>query len=109
MSLSHINYKHNRIFKCPWNFIDGGHKHNKVLERDARKKTLHKIPKFHLISWCGNFKERHSFRVVSGDSPETMRKLYLSQKFPHQKIRENFGILSSGSLQYVVLNLRLIS
>ena len=26
-----------------------------------------KIPKFHLISWCGNFVERYSFRVVSGD------------------------------------------
>ena len=28
--------------------------------------TLHKIPQFHLISWCGNFVERHSFcRVYS--------------------------------------------
>ena len=52
MSLSHINYKHNRIFKCPWNFIDGGHKHNKVLERDARKKALHKIPKFHALNYA---------------------------------------------------------
>ena len=25
---------------------------------------------FHLISWCGNFVERHSFRRVSGESPE---------------------------------------
>ena len=29
--------------------------------------TLRKISKFHLISWCGNFVERHSFRRVSGD------------------------------------------
>ena len=30
--------------------------------------TLSKMPQFHLISWCGNFVERHSFRIVSGDS-----------------------------------------
>ena len=40
-----------------------------------------------LILCYGNFVERHSFRIVSGDSPETMRKLYLSKKFPHQEIR----------------------
>ena len=34
--------------------------------------TLRKIPHFHLISWCGNFAERHSFRRVSGESPKTM-------------------------------------
>ena len=33
-----------------------------------------------------NFAERHSFHIVSGDSPKTMRKLYLSAKFPHQEI-----------------------
>ena len=57
--------------------------------------------KFRLISWCGNFVERHSFRIVSGDSPEAMRKLYLSTKFLHPKIRWNFGnyvILQSGIL-----------
>ena len=32
------------------------------------KETLQKIPQFHLISWGGNFVERHSFRTVSGDS-----------------------------------------
>ena len=37
--------------------------------------------------WCRNFVERNSFRIVSGDSPETMRKLCLSTKFPHQEIR----------------------
>ena len=36
-----------------------------------RKVSLHKIPKFHLISWCGSFVERHSFCRVSGDSRET--------------------------------------
>ena len=36
---------------------------------------------------CGNFVERYSFCRVSGDSPETMRKLCLSTKFSHQEIR----------------------
>ena len=39
---------------------------------------LHKIPNFHLISWCGNFVDRHSFSRVSGDSP----KLYGNCAFP---------------------------
>ena len=26
--------------------------------------TLRKIPLFHLISWCGNFVEMHSFKTV---------------------------------------------
>ena len=38
-------------------------------------------------SWCRNFAERHSFRIVSSDLPETMRKLCFSTKFPHQEIR----------------------
>ena len=54
-----------------------------------------KIPQFHLISWCGSFLERHSFRIVSGESPKTMWKLCLSTKFPHQEIRWNYGILRS--------------
>ena len=32
------------------------------------------LPQFHLISWCGNFLERHSFRMVSGESPENRQK-----------------------------------
>ena len=43
----------------------------------------------HLITLCRNFVERHSFRIVSGKSPETMRKLCLSTKLPHQEIRRN--------------------
>ena len=31
--------------------------------------------------------ERHSFPIVSDELPETMRKLCLSTKFPHQEIR----------------------
>ena len=33
--------------------------------------------------------ESHSFRRVSGDSPETMRKLCLCTKFPHLEISRN--------------------
>ena len=28
-------------------------------------KSLHKMPQFHLISWCGNIVETHSFYTVS--------------------------------------------
>ena len=41
---------------------------------------LHKIPKFHLISWCGNFAEMHSFCRVSGKSCETLQKPIFSKK-----------------------------
>ena len=36
--------------------------------------------------------QRHGFRIVSCESPETMRKLCLSTKFPHYEIRWNYGI-----------------
>ena len=32
--------------------------------------TLRNILKCHLISWCGNFLKKRSFRRVSGDSPK---------------------------------------
>ena len=32
--------------------------------------------------------ERHSFRIISGDLPEAMSKLYLCTNFPHQKLGE---------------------
>ena len=44
------------------------------------KDSLRKIPKFHLISWCGNFVETHSFRRVLGDSHQ---ELYGNCAFPH--------------------------
>ena len=47
--------------------------------------------------------ETHSFRIVSGDLPETLRKLCVSAKFPYQEIRKKIGILLSeysiGSLK----------
>ena len=39
--------------------------------------------------------ERQSFRIVSGDSSETMRKLCFSTKFPDQEIRLNYCIFCS--------------
>ena len=65
--------------------------------------SLHKLPQLHLISWCGNFMEKHSIRIISGDamqilciiSPETMWKLCLSRKFVYHEIRWNYSILRS--------------
>ena len=39
--------------------------------------------------------KKHSFRIVLDESPDTMRKLCLSAKFPHQEIKVNYGILCS--------------
>ena len=66
-------------------------------------KTLRKIPLFHLISWCGNFVEKHSFLIVSGESPKTKRKLCPSAKFQHQEIRWNYGILHSESKKFLTI------
>ena len=38
------------------------------VSRDIMERTLGKIKKLHLISLCGNFVEKHSFRRVSGDA-----------------------------------------
>ena len=40
--------------------------------------TLRKIPKFQLISWCGNFVETHNFRRLSRNSAETVRFFEIS-------------------------------
>ena len=49
--------------------------------------------------------ERHSFHIVSGESPETTRKLCLSTKFPYQEIRWNYGIFRGviNSRSYIML------
>ena len=54
---------------------------------------LCKIPQFYLISCCGNFVERCSFRRASGKSSKTLQKLRLSKKFLLEEIRWNCGIL----------------
>ena len=48
-------------------------------------------------SWCGKFLERYSFHKISGESPETLRKLCLSPKFPHKELRWKFDIFRSES------------
>ena len=58
--------------------------------------TVRKVPKFCLISWCGNLMESHNFRKVLGESPETLLKLCASTKPPYQEIRQKFGILRSA-------------
>ena len=40
--------------------------------------------------------ESYTFRMVSGDLPETMQKLCLSSEFPHEEIMWNYGILLSS-------------
>ena len=60
------------------------------IKLDNEKCNLHEIPKFQLISWCGNLVETFSFCRVLGVS---LRKLWLSTKFSHHEIRWNIGIL----------------
>ena len=50
--------------------------------------VMHEIPKFYLISWCGNFVKKHSFCRISGknhkilgDPSDTLRKLCVSTQF----------------------------
>ena len=52
--------------------------------------------KYRSFTWCGNVKEKHSFRIVLGNSPETMRNLCFSTKFLHQEIMWNYRILRSA-------------
>ena len=63
--------------------------------------TMHKMPKFHLISWYGNFVERHSFHGASRDLPKTLRKLCLSTKLPYQGIKWHFGNLNSETYLFL--------
>ena len=66
-----------------------------------RRTLLWKVPKFHLITWCTNFVKMHSFVRVSGDTPKTLRKMWVSTKFPHQKNKWNYGILYSICSQWL--------
>ena len=43
--------------------------------------------------------ETQSFGRVSGDSPETLRKMCVSTKLPHQGISLNDGILRSVGIE----------
>ena len=54
---------------------------NKYTRKNTANNTL--ISPNSLVSWCGDFVERHSLHKVSGKFPETMRKHCLSKKFSH--------------------------
>ena len=51
------------------------------------KYPLCQIPSFHLISQCGKCVGRHSFRIILGELPGTMRKLCLSTKLPVNQVK----------------------
>ena len=64
--------------------------------------VLELVPLIHIFAFICF---QHIFRFFIGvcsikycNSPESLRKLYLSTKFPHQEIKWNFGILRSGEL-----------
>ena len=59
--------------------------------------SLHKIPYFQLIFWCGHFVETRSFRRVLGELSKNLWKLYVSIKFPHQKTKWNCCTWSNDS------------
>ena len=61
--------------------------------------SLNKSPTFLLCKFC----RKAQFPHVSGDSHETIRKLCLSTKFPHQKTTWNYGMLCSVSLRRILL------
>ena len=52
------------------------------------------ITNFLVRKFCG--------KTIQGNSPETMWKLCLSAKFPHQKIRWNYGIFRSCLFIYFI-------
>ena len=77
-----------------WDFLIDGIEIQKLLTLPfAFRQSLCKIPKFQLISRCTHFVETPNFCIVLGESPESLRKLYVCTKFPHQEIRGNYGIL----------------
>ena len=47
-----------------------------------------KVPYCHLISWCGNFVERHSFRIAVGNLPKLRWNYVFPQNFYTKKLGE---------------------
>ena len=47
-----------------------------------------KNTKFHLISWCGGFVERHSLNIVLGDFPNICGNCAFPQTFHPRKFGE---------------------
>ena len=59
-------------------------------------------PNFQVWKFCGKEQFSHSF----GESPETVRKLFFSIKFPHQEIRWNHDIFCSE--YYIAISILLM-
>lgn len=110
-SLSSLNIRMKSIHETfKWSYYDRGIRYNGnsntgqiglyetvCIENNKGNRGFQLCKGFHLIPWCRNFTETHSFCIVSGDSPKIMRKLCISTKFPHQKIRRNYGIFRSDN------------
>ena len=43
---------------------------------------------FHLISWCGNFVETHSFHRVRANQPQLCRNFAFPNNFHNRKLGE---------------------
>ena len=74
-----------------------------------KQNSLGKIPQFHQIFWCGNFVERQSFHIVSGNSPETMRKLSVSTKFSTRKLCEImvfYAVIITHNIRILIFDLK---
>ena len=50
--------------------------------------TLYKIPKFHLISWCGNLQKRTYSRKSQTTHPKLYRNSAFSENFHTRKVGE---------------------
>ena len=61
---------------------------NTILQRCRKWASLYKISSLHLISWCGNFVETHSFHRVLSDLLKTLRKCMSPKNFLNRKIDE---------------------
>ena len=82
--LNHIPFEKDQLIKCGlWRILQAVFLLLKLLF-DKRTRTLLEIPRFYLISWCGNFVETYNFRRTSGNC--------VSLKCPHQEIKWNYGI-----------------
>lgn len=78
-----LTYNFSQAYKTQQNFI-------RVMSIVVVQMVLmHKTSQLKLFFWCGNFVEG----TVPANSPETLRILYVSTKFPHRKIRWNCGVL----------------
>ena len=99
-SLSSLNIRMKSIHETfKWSYYDRGIRYNGnsntgqiglyetvCIENNKGNRGFQLCKGFHLIPWCRNFTETHSFCIVSGDSPKIMRKQRVSPKFPHHEI-----------------------